>query len=185
MLSVTPPSVPDDGLGRMNARSCTASDTRNEYKIPGDDGIYAQGSDYESTTLTIGVNEMDLKDLAALTGASFSETPGELTESDLDQAPEVALSFSALMIGGGYRMYHYLNAKLTGALSARLAYSAEIDSNPPPGVETVDTPESVIGEARTLAGDRDTVLRADLLSQAFGHPLRRIEHAGRVVFLPD
>lgn len=32
-----------------------------------------------------------------------------------------------------------LNAKLTGALSARIAYSAEIDSNPPPGVENVDT----------------------------------------------
>ena len=31
----------------------------------------------------------------------------------------------------------------------------------------------------------DTVLRAELLSQAFGHPLRRIEHAGRAVFLPD
>ena len=32
-----------------------------------------------------------------------------------------------------------LNAKLTGALSARLAYSAAIDTNPPPGIETVDT----------------------------------------------
>jgi putative salt-induced outer membrane protein len=32
-----------------------------------------------------------------------------------------------------------LNAKLTGALSARFSYSAEIDTNPPPGIETVDT----------------------------------------------
>ncbi len=32
-----------------------------------------------------------------------------------------------------------LNAKLTGALSARVAYSAEIDTNPPPGIEKVDT----------------------------------------------
>ncbi|MCM3419214.1 DUF481 domain-containing protein [Sphingopyxis alaskensis] len=32
-----------------------------------------------------------------------------------------------------------LNAKLTGALSARFSYSAEIDTDPPPGVETVDT----------------------------------------------
>jgi len=35
------------------------------------------------------------------------------------------------------------------------------------------------------AGDRDTVLRAELLSEAFGHPLRRFESEGRVVFLPD
>ncbi|WP_260581029.1 DUF481 domain-containing protein [Sphingopyxis sp. PET50] len=32
-----------------------------------------------------------------------------------------------------------LNAKLTGKLSARLAYAAQIDSSPPPGVESVDT----------------------------------------------
>ena len=32
-----------------------------------------------------------------------------------------------------------LNAKLTGALSARLANSAQIDTSPPPGIERVDT----------------------------------------------
>jgi putative salt-induced outer membrane protein len=32
-----------------------------------------------------------------------------------------------------------LNAKLTGALSARIAYSAQIDTNPPPGIEKLDT----------------------------------------------
>ena len=104
--------TPDTAVSLIGARSCTVEDTRTEYRIPGDDGIYAQGSDYESTTLTIGVNEMELKDLAALTGAEFEETPGELTESDLDNAPEVALSFSALMLDGGYRMFQYLNAKL-------------------------------------------------------------------------
>ncbi|PQM26399.1 DUF481 domain-containing protein [Sphingopyxis lindanitolerans] len=32
-----------------------------------------------------------------------------------------------------------LNAKLTGALSARFSYSADIDTRPPPGIETIDT----------------------------------------------
>lgn len=32
-----------------------------------------------------------------------------------------------------------LNAKLTGALSARVSYSAEIDTNPLPGIEKIDT----------------------------------------------
>ena len=32
-----------------------------------------------------------------------------------------------------------LNAKLSGALSARIAYSAQIDTTPPPGIESVDT----------------------------------------------
>lgn len=32
-----------------------------------------------------------------------------------------------------------LNAKINGALSARMTYAAEVDSNPPPGVEKLDT----------------------------------------------
>lgn len=32
-----------------------------------------------------------------------------------------------------------LNAKLSGKLSARVAYSAQIDTSPPPGIESVDT----------------------------------------------
>jgi len=32
-----------------------------------------------------------------------------------------------------------LNAKLIGGLSARFSYSAELDTNPPPGIENVDT----------------------------------------------
>ena len=104
--------TPEDGVLLVGARQCTVEDTRNDYKIPGDDGIYAQGSDYESTTLTININEMGLEDIAALTGAEYGTEPEELSESDLDQAPQVALSFSALMIDGGYRMYQYFNAKL-------------------------------------------------------------------------
>ena len=41
------------------------------------------------------------------------------------------------------------------------------------------------GRGGVIAGDREAVLRADLLSQAFGHPLRRVESAGRVIFVPD
>lgn len=105
--------TPGTAAALIGARQCTVDDTRNEYKIPGDDGIYAQGSDYESTTLTINVNELGLEDIAALTGATYDDTPAELNESDLDSAPQVALTFSALMIDGGYRLYRYYNAKLT------------------------------------------------------------------------
>ena len=41
------------------------------------------------------------------------------------------------------------------------------------------------GRGGVIAGDRDSVMRAGLLSQAFGHPLRRFESEGRVVFVPD
>ncbi|ENO86648.1 ABC transporter ATP-binding protein [Thauera linaloolentis] len=41
------------------------------------------------------------------------------------------------------------------------------------------------GRGGVVAGERDSVMRPELLSQAFGHPLRRFEHEGRVVFVPD
>jgi iron complex transport system ATP-binding protein len=41
------------------------------------------------------------------------------------------------------------------------------------------------GQGGVIAGDRDTVLQAECLSHAFGHPLRRFEVEGRVTFLPD
>lgn len=41
------------------------------------------------------------------------------------------------------------------------------------------------GRGGVVAGERDAVLRTDLLSQAFGHPLRRCVCEGRTIFLPD
>ncbi len=41
------------------------------------------------------------------------------------------------------------------------------------------------GRGGVQAGDRDTVLRADLLSEAFGHPLRRFDVDGRPTFIPQ
>lgn len=41
------------------------------------------------------------------------------------------------------------------------------------------------GRGGVMAGDRDTVLQADRLSHAFGHPLRRFDLEGRLTFLPD
>ena len=116
------PTNPGSALG-VGARSCTASDTRNEYKIPGDDGIYDQGSEYESTELQISVNEMPLEVLAALTGADYDDLTDVMSEGELDNAPEVALSFSGLRSDGGYRLYQYLCCKLTSYkadLKARL-----------------------------------------------------------------
>ena len=41
------------------------------------------------------------------------------------------------------------------------------------------------GRGGVIAGARDEVLQAELLSQAFGHPLRRFEIDGRITFIPD
>lgn len=100
----------------VGARSCTVEDVKEEFNIPGDDGTYDSGADLQNVKLVIGVNEMSLADLSALTGAQFdSTTVKELNESNLDAAPSVALTFCSLRRDGLYRMFRYYNAKLTSA----------------------------------------------------------------------
>lgn len=112
-----------NGTALIGARSCSGGDTRKDYKIPGDNGIYRQGSDYESTSLKINVNEMELADLGIMLGATFADTV--LSETELDAAPELALSFSALDIDYGYRLFQYFNCKLT---SYKVDIKAKLDT---------------------------------------------------------
>ena len=95
------------------AQECTKADTRNDYSIAADDETYDEGSDYQSTELKITVAEMKLKDLAVLSGAKYDTSKQEMTETSLDRAPDVALGFSGLMLGGGKRLFQYYCAKLT------------------------------------------------------------------------
>lgn len=76
------------------------------------------------------------------------DSEGELTGlAGLDFAwqmsPTLRLTQTASTIVGERNMatnaLTALNAKLTGALSARFSYSAAIDTNPPPGIENIDT----------------------------------------------
>lgn len=98
----------------VGAQSLSPSDTRNDFKIDADDGVYDQGSDYDSTELVVTVAEMALENLAELTGATYDETEQVMTEKDVDIAPPVALTFRALLSNGGYRLYKYYACKLTG-----------------------------------------------------------------------
>jgi len=113
----------------VGARTLTPTDARNEYEIPGDDTTYAQGSDYKNTALKVTVNEVTLEELAALIGATYAD--GVLSEYESDTAPECALSFSALRVDGGYRLYQYFNCKLSSqvvALKAKLDTGNEVNT---------------------------------------------------------
>lgn len=94
------------------AQSLTQADTRQEYTIPGDDGVVATGSDYQGTQLVVTVAETELPALAAITGADFDDDAKEYTDAELDTAPELALTFSGLLEDGGYRLFRYYACKL-------------------------------------------------------------------------
>lgn len=95
------------------ATSCAPTNNTSEYTIYADDTVYDSGSEWQSTTLVITVQELSLEALAALTGATLDDATDELSETIYDTAPEVALTFSALRRDGGYRLYRYYAAKLT------------------------------------------------------------------------
>lgn len=111
------------------ARSCSPTDNRESYSIPGDDGIYDSGSDWKSTDLTITVNEMSLETLSLLSGIEMDEEAvDELEEGVFDNPPEHAITFSALRGDGGYRLYRYYAAKCTGCTVSHTTKGETIDA---------------------------------------------------------
>ncbi len=96
------------------AKSCAPTDNKTEYTIYADDEIYDNGSEWKDSTLVITLQEAEAKDIAALTGAAFDESTGELKEGSRDNAPLVAFTFSALRSDFGYRMFRYPSCRCTG-----------------------------------------------------------------------
>ena len=88
------------------------------------------GPAWRRTDFITGATDNELTALAGLDfGWQLSPTL-RLTQVASTVVGEANSSTSALTA---------LNAKLSGKLSARIAYSAQIDTSPPPGVESIDT----------------------------------------------
>lgn len=88
------------------------------------------GPAWRQTAFVSGLNDSELTALGGIDfGWQLSPTL-RLTQVASTIVGEANSSTSSLTA---------LNAKLTGALSARIAYSAQIDTSPPPGIESVDT----------------------------------------------
>lgn len=99
-------------LAVPGAQSCSPTDNRTNFNIRADDGVWDSGADWETTNLEITVVEAELSTIAFILGVAL--TDGVLSESNTDEAPELALTFSALRADGGYRLYRYYSAKCTG-----------------------------------------------------------------------
>lgn len=104
--------TPGTAVALSGAQSVTQTETRNELKVNADDGTALQESEFQEGELQITVAGMKLDDLAALTGATIETDV--MTEGELDNAPDVALTFSGLLAKGeGYRCFQYFVCNLT------------------------------------------------------------------------
>lgn len=104
-------------------KSCAPTDNKTDFSINADDGVWDSGADWTDTTLVVTVVEAELKVLAELCGARFDT---EMDEGTLDEAPEVALTFSALRRDCGYRLYRYFVARCT---SYKVSHTTKGESN--------------------------------------------------------
>lgn len=97
----------------VGAQSCSPTDNKESYSIPGDDGVYDSGTEWKNSTLEVVVAEMTLEQLQLLGGATLDDTLSELEEGVFDNPPVHALTFSAMRRDGGYRLFRYYAVKCT------------------------------------------------------------------------
>ena len=102
----------------VGASNCNVSDNRQEFSIPGDDGIYDSGSELTGVDVEVTIHEVDLEQLAALTGCTINEVKTAIEEGSFDIPNMMAIAYRALRRDGGYRCFRYYCAKL-------ISYSVE------------------------------------------------------------
>ena len=100
-------------LAVPGGQSCSKTDNRSDYTINADDGVWDDGSEWESTTLDVTVVETELSTMADMLGITLTGDD-VMEEGTFDDPPERALSFSGLRKDGGYRLFRYYAAKCTG-----------------------------------------------------------------------
>ena len=110
----------------IGASSCSVNDNREDFSIPGDDGVYDEGSEWKSTDLVPVVHEVDLAQLAALAGCDINTAKTAIEEGTFDIPNTLALVFTALRRDGGYRCYRYYCCKLK---SYSVSHSTKGSSN--------------------------------------------------------
>lgn len=117
-------------LTLIGASSCSVNDNREDFSIPGDDGIYDDGSEWKSTDLVPVVHEIDLAQLAALAGCDINTAKTAIEEGTFDIPGAVALVFTALRRDGGYRCYRYYRCRLKGYSVSHSTKGTSTDGQP-------------------------------------------------------
>lgn len=102
----------EEPIKMIGAKSGNFSDNRTDFNIPGDDGTYDSGSEWDYTDVEVVVNEMDLINLGKISGATADEVKTAIEEGIFDIPNPGALGYRALRRDGGYRCYRYYRSTL-------------------------------------------------------------------------
>jgi len=96
----------------VGARNLTKDDTEREYAIPGDNVIYATGTDFAYQDMELEINELDLQTLSQLRGGTYTEATKLYQRKKGDKAIPFAFGYSAPLVDGGFRMWKHMNCIL-------------------------------------------------------------------------
>ena len=96
-----------------SAVSCSMDRSVQDFTLYADDGVYDSGSDFQSETLEIVVQELPLELQAELEGGEYDDETSTYTWGPEVVAPELAVGFSALQRDGGYLMVQYYSCRVS------------------------------------------------------------------------
>lgn len=144
-------SAAGEKINFIGASSGSFTDNREDFEIPGDDGIYDSGSDWTSTDLEIVIHEIDLESLAALAGCDIDKAKKAIEEGTFDIAQTVCIVYRALRRDGGYRCYRYYNCTLTNYSVSHTTKSSSNNDGQPYTLTFKCIPRAVDGKIRGTA----------------------------------
>lgn len=113
-----------------SAVSCSKDRSTQDYTLYADDGIYDSGSDFQSETLEIVVQELPLELKAALEGGDYDEETSTYSWGPEVTAPELAVGFSALRRDGGYLMTQYYACRVASVKADLSTKGSSQDGSP-------------------------------------------------------
>lgn len=95
------------------AVSGTMDRSVQDFTLYADDSVYDSGSDFQSETLEIVVQELPVELHEALEGGEYDDETQTYSWGPDVVAPELACGFSALMRNGGYLMVQYYSCRVS------------------------------------------------------------------------
>jgi phi13 family phage major tail protein len=140
------------------AQSFDRTPQTTDWKQYADDGIYDSGSDWQGDQFSLVLAELALALKKYFEGGDYDDATKIYTYKSISQAPEIAITFKALLSDGTYRMYKIYSLKASSFKDAVKTKGESSDANPV-------TIEGLIQNRvidNVVKDEKDTVTEADL-----------------------
>lgn len=145
------------GVLVQGLQSLSLEPEMTEWKIYADDTVYLSGSDWNGMKLSLQLAELPLELKMHFEGGEWDETKKEYTYKSSSIAPEIGMSFKALMSDRNYRMVKLYSLRCT-KVKEDLKTKGEGDSANPVQIEGLVTARAIDEATKT---EKDSTSASD------------------------